>query len=84
MLTHAEIVEILNREVRSAEARLRDARQYVDAIKGEASLPQQDVNLRIANAIKEHAKARDALQRAVKRNVAFTLNGIIPEDLRGS
>ena len=79
MLTHAEIVEILNREVRSAEARLKDARQSVDAMKAEVpSLLQLDGNHRITNAIKEHVKAREAFQRAVKRNVAFTLNGIIP------
>lgn len=84
MLSQTEIVEILNREVYSADARLTDARQVVDAILTEVpgGLPHPDGQRRIADALKEQNKAREALKRAVQRNCEFTLNGVIPEDLK--
>jgi|HubBroStandDraft_5_1064220.scaffolds.fasta_scaffold537241_2 hypothetical protein len=84
MLTHAEIVEILNRDVYSADARLADAREVVDAIIAEVpgGLPHPDGQHRITNALNEQNKAREALKRAVQRSCEFTLNGVIPEDLK--
>jgi hypothetical protein len=84
MLSQAEIIEILNREVYSADATLADARQVVDAIITEVpgGLPHPDGQHRIANALKVQNKAREALKRAVQRNCAFTLNGVIQEDLK--
>ena len=84
MLTRAEIVEILKREVYAADARLRDARWKVDAILADIPgvLPQADGNERITMAINEQRKAREALKLAVSRNLGFTLDGIVPEDLK--
>jgi hypothetical protein len=84
MFTHAEIVEILNREVSSADARLKDARQIVDALISEApgALPQPDGQHRITIAIKRQIMAREGVKVAVRRNCDFMLNGIVPEDLK--
>jgi hypothetical protein len=84
MFTDAEIVEILNGEVRSATARLKDARRIVDAIiaEGLGIRPQPDGNPRITSANKARIAASEALELALKRNVDFTLKGIVPEDLK--
>jgi hypothetical protein len=83
MLTHAEISEILNGEVRSAQARLAQARAGIDSIISEVPdiLPHPDGQYRLTTAVKEHVKAREVLERALERNTAFMFNGIIPEDL---
>ena len=84
MLTHAEITEILNREVSYANSRLTDARLKVNSITSEVpgALPQPDGNHRIAIAMRERDSARDALLHAVKRTCNFTLYGIVPEELK--
>ncbi|MGA2712480.1 MAG: hypothetical protein ABSG41_05170 [Bryobacteraceae bacterium] len=84
MLTPAEISEILNREVRSAQARLAEARANIDSIIAEVPgmLPHPDGQYRLTIAVKEHVKAREALEQALERNTAFMFNGIIPEDLK--
>lgn len=83
MLTHGEIVRILNRELDAASERLVEARANVGAIIAEVpgTLPQPDGLHRISNAMEEQNKAREALLIAVKRSCEFTVNGIIPEDL---
>ena len=83
MLTHAEITEFLNREVRYADCRLTKARLRVDSIISEVpgALPQPDGNHRITIAVSERNSAREALQHAVKRSCAFTFYGVIPDDL---
>ena len=83
MLTHAEITEVLNREVRYADCRLTKARLRVDSIISEVpgALPQPDGNHRINLAISERNSAREGLLQAVKRSCAFTLYGIVPEEL---
>ena len=86
MLSDAEIVEVLSREVYSASDRLAEARRKVDAIISELTdlfpFPYPDEQYRLTNAIKEHITAREALHQVLERNSAFTLYGIIPEDLR--
>ena len=84
MLTHAEITEILKREVYAADERLRDASGKVDSILAEVpnSVQQPDGNYRVTKAMKEQASAREALAKAVKRNCDFTLKGIVPENLK--
>jgi hypothetical protein len=86
MLSHAEIIEILNRDVYSASERLTKARQKVDSIISEVpgELPQPDGQHRIMNASKEHTKAMRVLEVALKRHSGFTLNGIIPEELKAN
>lgn len=83
MLTHAEIVQILNQEVYAADAKLVEARQVVDAIIAESpsGLPRPDGQHRITKALAVQNKAREALKRAVQRNCEFTLNGVVPQDL---
>jgi hypothetical protein len=85
MFSHAEIADILNRDVRSASARLAEARGNVDAVITEVpgTLPHPDGQHRLTKVIIEHVTAREALARALKRNVDFTPYGIIPEDLKG-
>jgi hypothetical protein len=81
-LTRTEIIEVLNRDVHSADARLTDARRIVIAIIAEApTLPQPDGQHRITNAVRERDNARKALLLAVKRNCDFMLYGIVPKDL---
>ena len=84
VLTQAEISEILNREVRSAQARLAEARAKIDTIiaEGPGMLPHPDGECRLTIAVQEHVKAREALERALERNTAFMFNGVIPEDLK--
>ena len=83
MRTHAEITELLNREVHYADCRLTRARLRVDSIISEVpgALPQPDGNHRITIAVSERNSAREGLLRAVKRSCAFTLYGIVPDDL---
>ena len=82
MLTNAEIVEILNREVYSASERLTEARRNVDVISPGVpdTLPEPDGEHRITNASREHTKAMKALESALKRHSEFTFDGVIPED----
>jgi hypothetical protein len=77
-------MEILNRETRSAEARLLDARKAVDAIIAEppGMLPNPDGIHRFSTAIRERLAAREVLELALKRNAAFSLGGIVPDDLK--
>jgi len=84
VLTHAEIVEILNREVYSASERLTEARGNVDAIIAEVpgGLPQPDGRHKITNESREHTKAMNALELALKRHSEFSFDGVIPRDLK--
>jgi len=84
MITHEEIAEILNREVRLGEARLSSARWVLDMIIAEvpAISPPPDGQYRLTKAIQEHIAARQALEAALERNKAFTLWGIVPDDLK--
>ena len=84
MLTHEEIVNILNREVYFASENLAQARRNVDTIiaEGAGMLPQPDGMHRVAKASREHAQARDALELALRRHCEFTFRGVVPEDLK--
>jgi hypothetical protein len=83
MPTHEEIVEMLNREVKSASRRLAEARRVFDALIADVSgeLPYLVQEFRTADAAWEHRQAREALQLAITRHSDFMLDGIIPEDL---
>ena len=84
MLTRPEIADILKREVYAADARYKDARQILNTIISDVpgTIPHPDGTHRPSNAVKEEINAREALDRATKRNYDFTVNGIIPKDLR--
>lgn len=84
MHSHKEIIEILNRDVNSASERLAEARRRVDAIISEVpgELPQPEGQHRIMNASREHTKAMRVLEVALERHSGFTLNEIMPEDLK--
>ena len=84
MLTRDEITKLLNQEVYAADARLKAAREIMDAIIADtpSMLPTPDGQHRLENAFREHSKACEALALAVKRNGEFTLHRIVPEDLK--
>lgn len=84
MSRYPEITDILNRQVRTAQAELTRTRSRLDALilQPPGEIAQPDGYHRIQIASDEHRRALNALEVALKRNVDFTLYGIIPEDLK--
>jgi hypothetical protein len=86
MPSHDEIEAILDLQVREAEKRFLSACAAVNQILQEppGSIPAPDGVHRVHLAIQEESTAREHLKRATLRQLEFRVNGVVPDDLKGT